>query len=205
MTLTPHAWTILIAGAWNRAILTPDGIRNRLFNLAPDTPIELEVEVNSPAVFRVKRDGVSVCPTNEYLILVPSDFTKEGMEKAATIGIRALEALPETPLTAAGMNFRYRFDDVGNLLDSLSVRMDQELSDLELEIVGRGVKRAITHGLGKINLEIHSENGLGGEILFNFHKDASKGPDLITWLEGCADAMDKVHAIITRLTEIAND
>ena len=77
MPLTPHTWNIIIPGAWNKAIFTPDRIRRHLFGLAPGTPIQFEVEVLNPGVFRVKNDEVSVCPTDQSIVFDPLEITLE--------------------------------------------------------------------------------------------------------------------------------
>ena len=42
MPAEPFSWNAVVVGAWNIAILSPDGVRRRLFDLPEGTPIELE-------------------------------------------------------------------------------------------------------------------------------------------------------------------
>lgn len=199
--MTPHTWNIIIPGAWNKAIFTPDRIRRDLFGHAQGTPIQLEVEVLNPGVFRVKNDEVSVCPTDQSIVFDPLEMTLEGMLKAREVAKKTLEYLPQTPLLAAGMNFRYRLDEApAALLTSLKITLDDKFSDLQMLIVGRSIKRTFNHGGGYLNIEI-ATNGAGAEVTYNFHKDSPNSGELIQWLMECENAHEKALQLNDLLTQ----
>jgi hypothetical protein len=55
MPLKPYDWNVVVLGHWNQAILTPQGIAERLFQLPSETEIGIEVPMDAIGPFRVKR------------------------------------------------------------------------------------------------------------------------------------------------------
>ena len=49
MPLEPYDWNVVLLGHWNRAILTPQGISERLFQLLSETEIGIEVPMTPSA------------------------------------------------------------------------------------------------------------------------------------------------------------
>lgn len=117
----PFDWNVVVVGAWNVAILTPGGVAKRLFRLPPGTPVEVQVPLDAPhAPMQVKRGGmvVAVAPSGMQLTVGPEQSAFSGLQEAAEIAARAIEDLPETPVRAAGVNIRYRFDSIPDQLQS---------------------------------------------------------------------------------------
>ena len=65
MQAIPVNWNVVVAAAWNLAILTPDGIRKRLLELDASTPIQVEVALDTPQSFRVIHDGMIIVPSSQ--------------------------------------------------------------------------------------------------------------------------------------------
>ncbi|MET0110029.1 MAG: hypothetical protein ABW084_14095 [Candidatus Thiodiazotropha sp.] len=84
---TPIDWNIVVVGAWNVAILTPEGIARRLFNLEPGTPIEVQVAMDVGAPIRVRHDNIIVQPSPTSLVITP---------QAHYINIAAVRSLKDT-------------------------------------------------------------------------------------------------------------
>jgi len=47
MALKPSDWSAVVIGRWNRAILTPRGIAQRVFRLPEGTPIQVLVPIDA--------------------------------------------------------------------------------------------------------------------------------------------------------------
>ena len=90
-------WNVVVIGAWNTAILSPDGVRKRLFLLADGIPIGLEVAIDRPGHFRISHDGLVVIPTASRLEVAAANGTVTALTHAAEICRRAIAELPETP------------------------------------------------------------------------------------------------------------
>lgn len=196
MSAEPFSWNIVVIGAWNPAILTPDGIRRRLFELPDGTPINVEVAVDRPGPFRVIHDGLAVIPTPVSLEVTTTEPNIESLERASGLCVRALQSLPETPVSAAGVNIRYRFQEIPDqVLDLVRAPLDSALSDAGFQFSGSVTKRTLTHNAGVINVQI-ANNGPEGTIEFNFHRDSTVPSELREWLSG-------VHSFVTLSDRIA--
>jgi hypothetical protein len=194
----PFNWNVIVLGAWNPAILSPDGIRRRLFELPDNTPIELELAVDRPGVFRVASEGIVVVPTTASLEIAPRTPTAETLARACALGRRALQVLPETPVSAAGVNIRYRFDEMPDqVLDLVRAPLDATLSDAAFEVTAALTRRSLALPPGVINVQINHGTGVAGSIEFNFHRDATLPTELSNWL-------DRVQEFVQLADRISN-
>jgi len=182
MNLEPFDWNVVIVGYWNRAILTPAGIGRRLFELEDGIPVLVEVPMDGLAPHRVKYSDLTVTAETSRLV-VHADVPKyELLDRARKIAVRAIESLPETPLSAAGFNVRMRIKEPSDeLLTSLMSGVDNSLSDAGFEIHSRSLRRRLKFQDGLLNLDIEEDEDFS--IVFNFDRQSSKKGDLITWLQ----------------------
>lgn len=190
MPIEPFSWNAVVLGAWNTAILAPDGVRRRLFELPEGTPIEIEIAVDAPGPFRVGHDGILVVPASDRLEVAARVSNEESLLRACTVCTRALRSLPETPVSAVGINIRYRFTDFPEaVLDLLSVPLDAALSDAGFQVAGATIKRTLALAPGVVNVQIAHAEG-AGTLEFNFHRDSRIPNELVDWL---ARAEEFVH------------
>lgn len=187
---TPVDWNIVIAGAWNIAILTPEGIAKRLFNLDSGTPVEVQVAVNVRAPIQVKYDDIIVQPAPSALVILPQTSSPELLKKSVNIAKRALKDLPETPLSAVGLNIRFQFDNIPDaLINACNSVIDNKLSDENLKIMGKVLKRQVEWKKGELNIEIHEKQNSSAHVLFNFNKNSNNPAELSEWLEKYEDML----------------
>lgn len=183
MYAQPDNWSIVISGAWNLAILTPDGISKRLFNLPDGTPIQIEIAIDSPGLLRVIHDDVIVAPSSGGVEVAVLRNDLASLIKASQIGQKALEVLSETPVAAAGINFRYALKTFPDeLLDLLKSPIDDAYSDNNFNISSSLTRRSLEHPPGIINVEISQSVEGKGIILMNFHYSSNSPSDLSHWL-----------------------
>jgi len=126
------------------------------------------------------------------------------LERARQIAIRAMDQLPETPLTAAGFNIRLKLDDPPEqLLKATTAGVDELLSDANFTITTRSIRRSIEYGQGLLNLEIRQEDGADAKIQFNFHRQSSVVAELREWLEKpCGDVKKTCATILETLADL---
>ncbi len=200
MPAQPNNWNIIISGAWNRAILTPDGIRKRLFNLPEGTPIQLEVAVDRPGSFRaINTDGVIVVPSSRQLELAVQTNDLVSLKKAGCLGQEALRALPETPVAAVGVNIRYELESLPDeLLDLLKTPIDDAYSDGGFTIASSTMLRSLKQSPGVVNVEISQSNDGKGAVVMNFHRESNLPNELCEWLDG----LDEFFAVAKKLMMI---
>ena len=195
---TPLDWNIVILGAWNIAILTPEGVARRLFQLEPNTPIEVQVATDARAPIRIKHENILVQPSPTSLMIAPQESTPEAIAVAAEIAKRAIQSLPETPLSAAGVNLRYRYESIPEaLIDAGTSSVDEKLIDEGYNIQEKTLKRQMPWEGGVINLDLLEQKGASAILLFNYHKNANSPDDFVQWLdkhaamiENCASLRD---------------
>lgn len=182
MNLEPFDWNVVIIGYWNPAILTPAGIGRRLFDLQEGTPLLVEVPIDGLAPHRVKHEGLTVTAEVGRLVVHADAPTYEVLERARKIAIRAMDKLPETPLTAAGFNIRTRIGEPSDeLLAATTAGVDNLLSDAGFEIDARAIRRSVKCGDGLLNLNI--QQGQDYRIELNFDRQSSKREELVSWLQ----------------------
>lgn len=197
MATLPFEWNLVIVGSWNEAILTPDGIRMRLYQLPEGTPLEVQVAVDRPAPLRVHHNGLTVTPSSSVLIISVDVCDLESMQRACALAKNALYSLPETPLIAGGINFRYRVEELPDgLLDLIETPIDGSFSDSKYEIKKRVIKRSLGLEPGEINVEISQEQTTEATILVNFHLDSQERNGLENWLSRLDEFFTKTQELL---------
>lgn len=183
MPAKPAIWNVVVNGAWNRAILTPDGIRRRIFDLPEATPIELEVAMDLPGTFMVGHDGIRVAPVIGRLEIIDTRNTRAGLTRAAELACRAVRSLPETPMSAAGVNIRYSDADLpDSLIDLLKADLDVTLADNNYTVTKSDIFRTLDLAPGAINLHLRHLADGSGTVEVNFHRETTVANDLCEWL-----------------------
>lgn len=184
MQVQTFDWNAIVVGAWNLAILTPHGVASRLFGLPPGTPIEVQVALDNPAPLRVVHSGITVTPAVGLLQVQPDAHTVDGIVAASAIAARAIEKLPETPVSAAGVNFRFRFDALPDVLtDALRSALDDRLALTDQHVQSRTLRRALAWKQGSLRIEVVEEEAASGTLLVNFHRANATGAELIAWFQ----------------------
>jgi hypothetical protein len=184
----PFSWNVVLMGAWNTAILSPDGVRKRLFQLPAGTPVDLQVAIDRPGHLRISHEGVMVIPMPSRLEVVATNGTEIGLTRAAGICQRAISELPETPMTAAGVNIRYRFEDLpDDVLAQVAAPLDDALALAEREIVNLSTRRTVKFDNGVVNLTVSCAPVGTGTVEFNFHRDSGEAEELSRWIGRTSD------------------
>lgn len=197
MPIVPAEWSVVILGAWNRAILTPSGISKRLFGLPVGTQVEVMVPLDVLAPFKVKHGDTSVVAASDRLIINPSDCTYANMGKAMEVGRTALGTLPETPVSAAGYNFKFvTKKSVPALARVVDHKLDSAFADRDLPVVSRSISRSVGWRDGEIRIAVSQEADESYAILLNFHKESDSTGTLREWLSVPLDEARKQVDVI---------
>jgi hypothetical protein len=196
----PYGWNIVVMGAWNVAILTPDGIRRRLFELPDGTPVEVQIAIDLPAPPRVRHGGLMVAPSASALEISLIQADKASMLRAAGLAKRTLLILPETPVSAVGVNIRYQFAVLPDeLINLVKAPIDTELSDAGFSIEGGMTRRSLTLAPGLLNVEVTQGKMAEGTITLNFHRDSANPGELASWLSSTGDFLEQSEKFLARI------
>jgi hypothetical protein len=193
----PFDWNVVVAGEWNVAILTPMGIARRLFGLDPGTPVEVQVFLDRQAPIRVIYSNVMVVPSGRSLVISPIEPTAKRLGEACAVAARAIESLPETPFSAAGVNLRYQFDAMPDeLLNALGSSLDDRLAEANFRTVERSLKRAVRWEQGVLNIQVQETENASGLLVLNFHRQSAEGGELREWLGQLQMMMQEANRLL---------
>lgn len=185
MTVRPTDWSVVIVGRWNPGILTPQGIASRLFNLPDETPVSIQIPLDAQSPYRVMdpQHDVAVLASGARLEIQAADCEPAQLERAKEIGIHALEALPETPVTATGINCNWSVEGPSpSLARVLSSSLDEILADAQRTITSRELARGVQYGEGLVNLNVGINEDQEAQVRFNWHRKSSEPATLRRWL-----------------------
>ena len=198
-------WNVIIKGAWNRAILTPNWIANKLYGLEKGTPLEIYVPVANLAPSRVKHERLIVVAADGFLEIIADEPKFATLSRAMEVGVKALNELPVTPVIAAGFNVRYRFDEpIPEIAVVFNTPLDHSLAKADYSFIHRKTIRGCTSkepvfGKGIINLSVSTDKNRVQQVEFNFHCDSSEKEKLIDWL---SIPHPKIESEVKRLLDI---
>lgn len=204
MSFQPYDWNVVVVGHWNRAILTPAGIGKRLFALPEGTPVSVELPIDGISPCRVRHGGLTVVAADDRILIGMDDLGYEHLCAAMGLGVAALEGLPETPVSAAGFNIRFKDPDPSPEFSTrMACDIDDRISDQGLPISARGLSRSLVWNGGFINLQITLDEQEGGHAIFNFHRASHNAEDLTAWLRvDLAEVRTTTEALLTEVLGI---
>ena len=196
----PFDWNVTVVGAWNPAILTPDGVSLLLFKNEPGTSVNVEVSLGAIGLPRVRHKGLLVVPSPGSLLVVPEVPTAGRLVEASKVAETAMTALPATPVTAAGVNIRFRFKEAPNsLLEASRSTADDRISEGGWEIQSRVFTRTLRWKESVVNVRVTVNSLSGGATLeFNFHLENTDRTKLGPWIS-------KAEQMVTFAQEFARD
>ncbi|MGD9161455.1 MAG: hypothetical protein PVG39_23785, partial [Desulfobacteraceae bacterium] len=147
-------WNAVVVGKWNPAILTPKGVAKEIFEKDENEPIDVLVPLDAMSPYKVRIDDLFISADFERLIIDCEKNDWKSLEKAMKYSHKAIDALPKTPLTAAGFNVRYELleDPEESFFELLEIPLDNLFSDKGLQINRREVRRSLQWEDGLINL-----------------------------------------------------
>lgn len=133
MRLLPEKTTLVIAGAFNPAILSPAWIAKNVLGLDEDHPVQVELftSVGSPAhplPVRYSFAGITYSASAQRLAFGFEGLDANGAVKVIRTVRKIFELLPHTPVTAVGFNFG--FSDT-QLSAKLATLLSSEVSLLD--------------------------------------------------------------------------
>lgn len=202
MALNPIDWGVVTVGRWNRAILTPAGIAQRIFERQEPATMEVLVPIDLLAPPQVKLDNMTVVADWNRLNVLPDQghCSFLNLDRARQLSVAALTSLPETPLGAVGCNVIYRSDKpVEELRSALDSQADERLFDLGYGFGGRTVARVIPWNDGAINFSIEEDaEQQVYTVRFNFERKSVERNHHLDWLQVPIEQLrGQVHRILT--------
>jgi hypothetical protein len=184
----PIDWAVVVAGAWNLALLTPSWLQRRLFE-RPDATVQLFMAVDQAAPPRFQLEQTSIMVFPGLLVVGAMDCTYKTLLEAQRLAAKALQLLSETPIAGVGVNVRYKLGDLPTTTLARSVApLDSLLADCDLHVRSKQIQRTISFREGVLNLTLAEDEQGQGTVLFNFHLDARESATAQKWLGDLSEA-----------------
>jgi len=171
MPLTPFNWNVVVKGAWNRAIFTPNKISQKLFGLDEGTVLQVLVPIDGMSPQRMLHDDIAVSVNSSVLEVAAQKQEYGKLKQGLEVASKALNWLKETPVMAGGYNFRFKVTDreaisVSSIIQS---ELDTVLSDNNFKIIERNNIRVVEEGSGEIHLITRIDKNSEVTIVVSVH------------------------------------
>lgn len=192
MRLVDGSVTLVIAGAWNEAILTPAWVAK--YALGMDG--EISVTMTTPFANAFGQAAVATSyelPGLKYavhpasLVLSPVGKSLEGLDKVQAAARAILGVLTHTPVVAVGLNAGFEASAPGaGLLDAFR---DAQIDVIDAAPDGWAAERNRIHtSLSKEGNKLNVDKSYDGHVVraqFNFHNP-------VTTAQGAIDVLDRL-------------
>ncbi len=164
MKVKQDSLTLIIAGKWNRHILTVEWLSKNIFET---DSIQVEFSLNLGLPPRFMKDDIRIIPTEERITFVALKYSENVFSRIEQMAFRIAELLPVTPMSAFGTNFGFIEESPSDDLLSLYKLSDNDaLSDNSIQIENYSIKRKLLVEDQILNFSINSESG---SMVFNFN------------------------------------
>lgn len=177
-------WSIVLVGAWNTAILTPDWLTNQL---GTSGPIQIEFPIGNPLMpIRYTLNGVHLVVTRDHVVLAPSADAPEILNRIESYSRSILTVLVHTPVSAIGINFAFQEEAPSDDLKKLFKAPDlSRIADADFVVEATEIKRQLQMPQGGIlNLSLRQTNGSQVVVNLNFHRDVDGASAAASYLDG---------------------
>ncbi|OXU14596.1 hypothetical protein [Sedimentisphaera salicampi] len=181
--MEPYDWNVIVAGAWNPAIFTPQRVAKNIFGLEEYSNVKVYVSVDGAAPTKIEYNGIIVAASNNALVFSSetNDFNK--LVDLLESTIKTLEWLKETPIVAGGFNIRYKLSEENALKiqDSLKCDVDGLFAQQDFEISKTKLTKSLKYESGFINIAFSDDKNGDFSIEMNFNLSSSDYNDIKEW------------------------
>ena len=166
MKLDLYRCPVVVVGAWNRAIFSPEWVQKRLFSEGE----RLQAEIGFlPPLLQYSTDLVALSIDGPQLRVVPLKASNDAFEEAERVALAVLEKLGETPLAGMGVNFGFDVSAPTEMLRQLLEHADRAaLQHLGAELISSSLTRTFSLEGRTLNLIITKNDG-PWRLDFNHH------------------------------------
>ena len=176
--------SLVIAGAWNPAILTPPWVLQHAMQQpnanAPMVQAMFPAGLNGAFDFpRFSMPGFTYTARNDSVIFLPETFTEAAMNIVEAVAERIVTQLSHTPIGGIGHNFEFRHDPAQDAWLEPFTNSQTSLMDaaggLEVSRTTLATSFVNAQGVG-VNVQRYTAAGNIG-IKFNFHHSVANAAD----------------------------
>ena len=167
---------LVMIGAWNPAIITPDWLKQQFPEIITGSEYETAYVAAPYAAIRYGIEGIFVDPSNGRLRLSPQKADRSRLELIPKLALAIYTRLLHTPIAAMGFNFAYRTSTGERFAALQFVReYDQKRFYQELgldRMTHAQIKHSFISSKYQLNLR-YDANEEPDKLSFNFHYSVS--------------------------------
>ncbi len=196
--------TMVLAGSWNPAILTPQWIAQTVFGLkaGESFPVEIDMIVANGAMQKMRFLGLSCVASSQFLIFFFDSQNTESCSVAVKSARKILEVLSHTPVTGVGFNMQFLLSETKpEFLNRFqSIDLDDEVPGADVVSKGWSMKLNTVENL--ISITSTYEGG-SGRIEMNFHHSATTADEARAYLADdnkCLEIFGVATAVAKKLS-----
>lgn len=194
MRLQPSETTLVVAGAWNPAILSPEWVMRHALQVSPG---EIRINAQVPATLgmavefpRFTFEGLTYSARPDAFVLAPQDTEEASFQKLERVAGNTLTELPHTPVSGFGHNFE--FHDEAPQAGQLEPFSSANLSLIDHVPDGWTMERtalaaSFRTGPTLVNV-VRQYTGTKLVVKFNFHHEVNSSEQCIRLLSGSDEA-----------------
>jgi len=160
-------WSLVIAGRWNTAILSPGWLAKEVFQQA-EIGIMFPVLGFGPIVYQA--EDIKIIVSNDSLVFAPQKDTDEILRRIESAAKHILDTLHHTPIMAFGQNFHYIVEGLPAPLTDVLHFSDTERLSTQGKIGEISLTRTINLDKCDLNLKIVADGSCRVEL--NYHYQA---------------------------------
>ncbi|MCP4137354.1 MAG: hypothetical protein GY754_40680 [bacterium] len=192
---------IIILGAWNTAILSPNWLKEQFPDIIDDKTVKIEAGfgINSNFVFHI--DNIKIIPSANRLIFVAKSGEEPTYKKIKALATGIIELLPHTPIISVGHNIAYNIQDHNIKIFTDAILNNENNfyeTNLDQELVARNIKHSIAAEKHLLNIEYKIEREIK-IINLNFHYDINSFEMLIQSINSFEENVQYSNTIIKKL------
>lgn len=177
MQIKENSFSIVVVGRWNMYILTPQWIGENFFK---EEKVKLEVPFNLGLPFKYTSEvhKVMFVPANNKVTFIALDSSEDCLNKMEEFVLKLVEALPVTPVSAAGINFGYVETNADAQLQRIFEFTDNNfLGDYGCHETNSSINRRFIVRDRVLNFNM-SKQDKKIDFDFNFHYEVSKTAEI---------------------------
>ena len=189
MRLVPHETTLVIAGAWNPAILTPEWVLRHALQKELDATNKIQAAMPVGLLFEFPRfelEDLYFMARTDAFILFPKPIAEDRFLVIESVAQRTLDQLSHTPITGVGHNFEFR-DETPNpgMLKAFSAAQQDvvDIAPAGFSVSSSGISTSLKCDQSIINIQRYFDGGRLG-VKFNFHYPVSSATEASAVLKG---------------------
>ena len=132
MQIVPEETSLVVAGAWNPAILTPAWVLQHGLGRQEPSQVQVFMPAGFGGVFELPRyvlDQFTYVVRPDSLVLTPTQHTPGSLEAVERSVFKMLEVLRHTPVNGVGHNFEFRQQDPAITNLDVFTKSRQDLAD----------------------------------------------------------------------------